>query len=96
MPTRHCSINILRPRALDSSGWPANMTSVCESCQGCEAPTGDLGQEQGARVVGSWGRVMLQWACPKCGAVLAEETTALTAKDSARVIDADPLCHKCR
>ena len=72
------------------------MASVCENCQGCGPPTGDLGQEQGARVVGSWGRVMLQWSCPKCGAVLAEETTALTANDSARVIDADPLCHKCR
>ena len=96
MPRHSCKVNILRPKALDAIGWPVDMAAACERCQGCENSPGELGLENGATIVRSHGAMALEWRCPGCGCVVSEETTALTAKDEARVIGADPLCHKCR
>jgi hypothetical protein len=75
-----------------------------ESCASCSAPC-----EMGKHASGlagsaltfhteliSEGRVNLSWACPRCGVTVNEESPLFFAEQTAKQIEADPLCARCR
>lgn len=94
--THRCKVDVLRPRALDGSGWPIDMANACEGCQGCANRQGDIGLAGGARVIGAGNDLQLEWACPGCGRPVVEKTSALTTHADAERVARDPLGHCCR
>ncbi|MFL1449157.1 hypothetical protein ACI77O_12250 [Pseudomonas tritici] len=86
-------------RAIDASGWPAPLASVCESCPGCESLTGELGMVGDGvelRSVDAGQRLTISWCCPACGIDVSETTSHLESLAAARSVNADPLCWRCR
>ncbi|MBA3904725.1 MAG: hypothetical protein C0522_13820 [Rhodocyclaceae bacterium] len=82
---------------IDSSGHVSARGLGCLSCQGCEAPLGDMGlTAAGIPMVGTLSGPQLNWACPECGCTCSEDTSVLDAERLADEIAADPRCHRCR
>ncbi|MFD2298365.1 hypothetical protein QRO11_12210 [Paracidovorax citrulli] len=92
----HCKVNVLSPRAIDGSGWPIDMGSACDKCQGCDNRQGEIGLAGGARLIGAGNDLQLEWPCPGCGRPVVEDTTALTSHADAERIARDPLGNCCR
>jgi hypothetical protein len=71
-----------------------------EHCGTCQVMCGreGLGFSGGLEVVRTYGSeaIALRWACPVCGVVVTQETTALGSLIDAEAVKQDPLCHRCR
>lgn len=72
----------------------ADCPSLCEQGKQATGLAGSTLQFK-TEIVGE-SRVNMTWACPGCGVMVNEESPLLAIEKTAKTIEADPLCHRCR
>jgi hypothetical protein len=97
-PAVGCTLRV-GPRTVerDSLGRAAGAGEACVECGVCPREQGDRGELwDGMRVIGHLDELRLQCSCPDCGGDTVEATDALNSFATAREIEADARCCRCR
>jgi len=93
------AINALSGGVL-SKGILSNDGAVHADCSTCFAQCGDRNDlglaDKGFALTQDWEGLRLRWKCPGCSVDVHESTELFMASKTAKSIDADPLCGRCR